>query len=103
MSQAYRCPLLRCPASPDTPQEGGARWKKTAIAVKKTHSIGGPILFSGNNLLMFNDVAESRSSKANREGKRTEGEHFPATRLFGDRKSLKATDRLNPDFPPDWR
>lgn len=49
---------------------------------------------------MFNDVAESRSSKAKREGKRTKGEHFPAARLFGDRKSLKDTNRL--DLLPDW-
>lgn len=97
MSLDYRCPPLRCPAPPDIPQEGGA------IAAKKTDLIRSPVLFSGNDILMFNDVAESRSSKAKREGKRTEGEHFPATLLFGDRKSLKATDRLNLDFPPDWR
>lgn len=52
---------------------------------------------------MFNDVAESRSSKAKREGKSTEENISQQRGLHGDRKSLKATDRVvgNLDLPPD--
>lgn len=52
---------------------------------------------------MFNNVAESQSSKAKREGKNTEENISRPRGLYGDRKSLKATDRLvgNLDLPPD--